>query len=296
MEIQQLYYFASIYRTKNITRSAEECHISTQGISVSLHRLENELGQKLFERTSKGLVPTASADYLILRARRILASRDECIDFFLRNKSPERVCRISLAQGTIEEYAGPALKKFKDTFPEVQIEIHEGTDKNCIEDVLIGTTELAVVGGPVDQDLFRAVELLSVRYALITPVDSPWASSKEITIPELKSIPISILESGNSTNSTLMALCDREGFEPNIFCIPQYVLALFSLVENGLCSGIVTESLAHRMKNPNISIVPISHPDYFWKISIIHNKNAVLSKESKAMWDVMTGLKKKLGA
>lgn len=287
MEMQQLHYFASVYKSKNLTRSAEECHISAQGISVSIHRLEDELGEKLFVRTSKGLIPTEYADFLFLRAQRILASRDECLDFFFKNKKPEKICRIALAQGTIEEYAGPILKKYRDKFPDVRLDIHEGNDKNCIDDLLTGTTELALVVGPVDRELFDIVELLSVRYVLITPYGSPWAEKESISISDLRSIPIAIQSSENSTNSTLMALCSREGFEPDIFCIPRYVLALFSLVENGMCSGVVTESLARRMANPNISIVPISNAEYRWKISLIKNKNAEISAEASEMWNIM---------
>ena len=288
MEMQQLYYFSSIYRTKNITRSAEECHISTQGISVSLHRLEDELGQKLFERTSKGLVPTRNADYLFVRAQRILTSRDECIDYFSKNGQPEKICRISLAQGTIEEYAGPVLRRYQNAFPAVRLDIHEQADKGCIEDVLTGATELAVVGGPVDRELFDAVELMEAGYALIAPVGTPLAGKERVTLAELRSVPIAILDSGNSTNSTLMELFAREGCEPNIFCIPRYVLALFSLVENGLCSGVVTETLARRMASQNIAIVPIHHPDYRWQISMIKNRGALLSREGEEMWGLLS--------
>lgn len=288
MEMQQLHYFASVYKCKNLTRAAEECHISAQGISVSIHRLEEELGEKLFMRTSKGLLPTKYADFLFLRAQRILASRDECLDFFLKNKSPEKICRIALAQGTIEEYAGPFLKKYRDKFPDVQLDIHESNDKNCIDSLLTGTTELALVVGPVDRELFDVIELFSVDYVLITPSDSPWAQEESISISDLRSIPIAILSSENSMNSALMVLCGKEGFELDIFCIPRYVLSLFSLVENGLCSGIVTDSLAHRMANPNIAIVPIGHADYKWKISLIKNKNADISPEAEGMWNIMT--------
>jgi len=287
MEMQQLHYFASVYKSRSITHSAEECHISTQGISVSIHRLEDELGEKLFERTSKGLVPTMYADFLFVRAQRILSSRDECIDFFNKNKRPEDICKISLAQGTIEEYAGPIIKEYRDSFPHVHLEIQEGPDKKCIDDVLLGNAELAVVGGPLDKELFDIVELFTVGYALITPTSSPWAQLESILISDLRSIPISILSSENSTNSMLMNFCSQEGFEPEIFCVPHYVLSLFSLVENGLSSGVVTESLARRMAKPEITIVPIRNQNYFWKLSLIKTKNAVLSKAASNMWNFM---------
>ena len=54
MEIRQLKYFMEIYKYRSFSRAAEVCFISSQGISMAILRLEEELACKLFERTSKG--------------------------------------------------------------------------------------------------------------------------------------------------------------------------------------------------------------------------------------------------
>ena len=86
MEIRQLKYFSEIYKYRNFSRAAEVCFISSQGISMAMLRLEEELGCKLFLRTAKGLMPTPQGEYLYPRAQQILALTDECTAYFTKGR------------------------------------------------------------------------------------------------------------------------------------------------------------------------------------------------------------------
>ena len=287
MELQQLRYFVSIYNNKNLTKAAEECFLSVQGISASMHRLETELGEKLFARTQKGIIPTEHAEYLYPRAKRMLAARDECLDFFSAHRRSGATCRISLAQGTIEEYAGPVLKQYKSLWPDLHLAIHEASDKQCEDDILYGISELAIVASPFDPETYDHIHLLSIRHALITPRDGPLADREHVRIADLKGVPLCILSKENRTNSSLITLCEREGFRPEVVFTAEYVLAMFAIVENGLCSGITTESLARRLAREQVRTVPIDNENYLWSIYLIKSKNKRLSEPAERMWELM---------
>ena len=131
VEIRQLRYVAEIYKYRNFTRAAEACHISTQGISMALLRLEEELGCRLFLRTAKGLLPTPQGEYLFPRAQQILALSEECEAYFKKGADKEGFLSVLLSLGTIEEFAGVPIARFKEAHPNIHLDIHETFDVIC---------------------------------------------------------------------------------------------------------------------------------------------------------------------
>ena len=62
MNQKQMQYFVTVYQTQNIQAAAEQLFVTRQGVSKVLRLLEEELGQVLFRRSSKGVSPTDYAD------------------------------------------------------------------------------------------------------------------------------------------------------------------------------------------------------------------------------------------
>ena len=80
MESRQLQYFLAIASCGSMSKAAEILHISQPALSSALRNLENEIGQKLFDRVGKKLVINENGRYLAEQARaafNILARRNK---------------------------------------------------------------------------------------------------------------------------------------------------------------------------------------------------------------------------
>ena len=77
LEIDQLVHFLKVTETENITRAGEELGLSQPAVSRSLQRLEEEIGQPLFERQSRKMVLTEAGEILVSRARQIMTIIDD---------------------------------------------------------------------------------------------------------------------------------------------------------------------------------------------------------------------------
>ena len=69
MNQKQLQYFVTVYQTQNIKTAADTLYVSRQGVSKVIRLLEEELGQPLFIRSIKGVIPTDYATTLLPHAK-----------------------------------------------------------------------------------------------------------------------------------------------------------------------------------------------------------------------------------
>src|SRR3954467_11123368 len=76
LKLRQLSLLQAIDRHRTLGRVAAEMQLSQPAISKALHEVEDIFGSKLFERTTRGLVPTAAGDAVLHHARRCLAELD----------------------------------------------------------------------------------------------------------------------------------------------------------------------------------------------------------------------------
>src|SRR5213593_3075622 len=77
MEMHQFRYFIAVAKTGSFSRAAEECHVSQPSLSQQILKLEDELGEKLFERLRRRTVLTAAGELFRQRAERIAQEVEE---------------------------------------------------------------------------------------------------------------------------------------------------------------------------------------------------------------------------
>ena len=100
MRIEQLEYIVSVAETRSFSKTAQDLHISQSAISQSVLKLEEELGVKIFERSSLGVKPTAEGKVLITDASNVLIKlkklQDNASAF---RKSGQNELKIGLVTG-----------------------------------------------------------------------------------------------------------------------------------------------------------------------------------------------------
>ncbi|SHI07765.1 DNA-binding transcriptional regulator, LysR family [Sporobacter termitidis DSM 10068] len=281
MEIRQLKYFAEIYKYRNFSRAAEACFISSQGISMAILRLEEELSCKLFVRTAKGLTPTAQGEYLYPRAQQILTLLEECETYFKKGAGKEGFLTVMLSIGTIEEFAGVPIAQFREKHPNVHLDVQETFDVVCDTSVENGIVEMALTVGPVDVKKFDFELLFTSRHALIVHKDHPLANRESISIADLQDVPMAVMRDSTKTYQIYRDACRRAGFEPSVSIFADNILLVYYLAEMNQSAGISTLALANRLSRPNLRAIPFDDPAFDWSIYLIKQKNAKLSPEAK---------------
>jgi len=107
MDTRLLRHFTAVYEERNITRAAKRCFISQPALSSSIAQLEEQLGIQAFERSKKGVQPTAQAETLYPTAIRILRELDELPAQF-SEESPIRELTLAI-MADISHYQSAAF-------------------------------------------------------------------------------------------------------------------------------------------------------------------------------------------
>lgn len=161
MTLQQLRYLVGIVDAGlNITAAAERLFTSQPGISKQLRLLEDELGLQLFARKGKSLSGiTPAGKEVIARARRILRETDN-IRSLAENLAGEQEGTLSIATThTQARYVlPPIVRGFREHFPNVSLQLHQGTSEQIAGLVEDGRVDLAIATG--SQELFPELVML----------------------------------------------------------------------------------------------------------------------------------------
>ena len=146
MELHQLRYFLAVARTCNFSRAAEQCHVAQPSLSQQIMKLEDELGERLFERTKREVALTPAGELFRAHAERVLEEVELARDK-VREVGGLVRGRVTLgALPTVAPYYLPArLRAFTAKFPGVEVVVHEDTTAQLTVAVLAKDIDLRVL-------------------------------------------------------------------------------------------------------------------------------------------------------
>ncbi|MCX4655902.1 LysR family transcriptional regulator [Streptomyces microflavus] len=190
MELQQMRYVIAVAETNNFTRAAQRCLVVQSALSHQIARLENELGARLFERTSRRVRLTPAGAAFLPVAR-------QCLDAAERAAAEVAAAvgevRGRLAVGLIPTVAAvdipTVLKKFHQLHPKARISLGVGASNELVEQVKLGEIEVAFLGIPVTArpQGVLARELARERLVAVVSPDHPLAGETSVDLRRLSS-------------------------------------------------------------------------------------------------------------
>ena len=149
MNLKELNYIVTIADEGSISRAAEKLYMAQSSLSQFLQLYEAELGAPLFMRTSRGVRPTASGSVFLNHARQILLQyhRAQSELWDIEELSGGRIeLGISTFRGTY--LLPPVLKRFRDLYPRIHVEITEKDSMYLEEMILEGFLDMALLALP----------------------------------------------------------------------------------------------------------------------------------------------------
>ena len=165
MKLQQLRYIIEIANHNlNVSQTAEHLFTSQPGISKQVRQLEEELGVKIFERSGKNFVRITPAGKRIIDYANQMFSLVKGIRSIAQEYSDPTRGELSISTTHTQAcYALPkVLKLFMERYPNVHVELHQGSPTQIKEDLVQGRCTFAIA--TESHDMFEGLVSLPCYY------------------------------------------------------------------------------------------------------------------------------------
>jgi LysR family hydrogen peroxide-inducible transcriptional activator len=213
MELDQLRHFLKVAEHSNFTRAAEDIALSQPALSRSVGRLEEELGQPLFERQTRSVSLTDAGHLLLERAQQILLLVDDTKALFNDDGQTGRI-RVA-AIPTIAPYFLPErLKRFHREFPNASVIVHEDTTENLLKKLNDGLVDVMIAALPIEARYLQIEKLFDEELLLVTAKENPLAKRKSIQLHDIESLPFVLLGEAHCLTDSIVSFCRQKSFHP----------------------------------------------------------------------------------
>lgn len=221
MDVRQLTYFVAVAEEGHFGRAADRVHIAQPPLSQQIKKLEDELGVRLFDRTSRKVSLTRAGEALYERATDILA-RVAAAEEHLKAMASGRRGRLGVG------FVGPAMdsrlpdavRAYRESNPDVELTLRQLSTINQLEEVHDGRLDVGFVRlfDEKPQALERRL-FLQEEYVLALPRSHRLATKTgPVHLADLADEPWIIFprESGPKLYDSIMDACRTVGFTPRI--------------------------------------------------------------------------------
>lgn len=185
MDLAELEVFLTVTREGRFSRAAEKMHRTQSAVSQTIRKLEEELGEPLFDRSSREGALTDAGRVLQEYAERLLNLRAGAHDALKELREVQRGQLVIAANEFTALYLLPVLGNFRRLHPMIKITVLRSLGSRIGDQVLRHAADFGVLSFDPQEPLLSSVVVYSDELSFVVPPSHPLAGSKEISIKQL---------------------------------------------------------------------------------------------------------------
>lgn len=284
MEIRILRYFLEIAREENMTRAASRLHISQPSLSRQMKELEEELGKKLFTRSSYSIHLTDEGMLLRKRAEDLLAMADKITnEFQTMDDITGGDIYIGCAESYLIKYLAAAVRELNHRYPGIHYHITSGDTAIVAERLERGLIDMAFIAEPPDLSKYIYLEIPeSDTWGALMRSDCPLAQKAEISLDDL--IPYPLFCSEQSVKADLPRWCGEKVDQLQIMATFNLSNNAAVFVREGLGIALTFDKLIETTPDSSLCFRPIV-PALHTKMYVIWKKYQVFTPAAGLLLD-----------
>ncbi|HKJ22086.1 MAG TPA: HTH-type transcriptional regulator CysB [Gammaproteobacteria bacterium] len=263
MKLHQLRYVREVARCGlNVSAAAKALHTAQPGVSNQIRMLEDELSLQIFERNGKRLVGiTQPGRAIIAMAERIFRELDNIRQVGLEFTN-EASGSLSIATThTQARYALPeAIKAFTRQYPNVGLQIHQGSPTQICEMALNGVADIAIATEGID--LFEELVMLPCyqwNRCVVAPRSHPILQDNPLSLEAIASYPIVTYDFAFAGRSKINQAFAGKNLKPNVVLTAIDSDVIKTYVELGLGIGLLAKMAYDPQRDTGLGVADASH-------------------------------------
>lgn len=290
MDLDQLKLFVDLVRVQSFTKAAEINYLTQPAVSLSIQKLEDELGCKLLERTTRKVLVTEEGRIMHDYARDILGKVQEARAVLLERQD-KMLGTLSLATvHSVGLHELPVyLKEYIRRYPEVSIHIDYRLADAVANAVIEGDVDLGIIAYPEERNNLTLIRFFEDELVLICNRDHPLSAREALPLSALDRQAFIAFEAELPTRRHIDQVLREHGIRVDVRMQCDNIEILKKMVEVGLGVSLVPAfTVRDELQRGTLASIEITDHKIRRPLGIIHRKGKSLSRPQRAFVELLT--------
>ena len=287
MELSQLEVFLAVARERRFSRAADKLFRTQSAVSQTIRKLEDELGEALFDRSSREGVLTDAGKVLFEYAEKLINLRGEAAESLSELRELQTGKLVIAANEFTVLYLLPVLAEFRRVHPMIKITVERALGSHIPDDVLRYAVEFGVLSYEPQEPNLHSIVVFLDELVFVVPPKHPLATTRQVSIRQLGAesfvahiVPSPYREKVIQQFKTHKTPLHMDLELPTLQAIKQYVA-----MGNGV--ALIPEiSVETEIARGELVRIPVKELQLKRKLRLIYRKGANLSHAARAFLKV----------
>lgn len=281
---RQLRVFSEVARHLSFAKAAQALHLTPPAVTMQVKELEGHVGLPLFERRGRQVSLTTPGEYILVYARRMLATLKDAEDAAARLKRVE-AGKLTIGMVSTAKYFLPRLlAEFRQEHEGVEIRLQEGNREQLVRLLQANEVDIAVMGRPPRELATRAEPFAAHPHVFVAPVDHPLVRQGGSPAAEaLRPYDFIVREPGSGTRAAMQRFLDEAHVEPHVVMEMASNESIKQAVMAGMgISFLSLHTLRLELDNRLLALVDVEGSPVLRAWNVVHTLSKVLSPAAEA--------------
>lgn len=286
--VRQLQAFMAVYRLRKLSAAAAQLFVTQSAISVLIRQLEDGLGVRLFDRTTRSLQPTAAAREAVVVAERILRDLDT-LSAGCRDARELRRGQISLVMTpTLAAMLLPAaIRAFSQAHPGIQVQVRDCAPDQFLPHIVGEQADFGIGTPEHAGDEVQLETLLRDHLALVCNPEHTLARRTRVRWKDLEGVPVITGRAGYGVRHLVDTTAANAGVTLSVANEVSFQSTALWMVECGLAAAIMPTAYARAQGHASLQIRPLQEPRVRRDVYVVTKRGRPLSPACEAFVSVL---------
>jgi DNA-binding transcriptional LysR family regulator len=290
VDLGQLEAFVQVANQRSFSRAAEALFLTQPSVTARIQALERDLGERLFERSGRGIRLTEVGECFLPHAERVLQALNTGRDAIDSLRNLHSGSLVLASATTVSTYVLPGLlKTFRARYPRIEVSVRTGRSEQVLQMMLADEAQVGLVRAVYHQDI-ETKGLIEDELVLVANANHDLAGKGSVTVEQLGDHPFIFFDRNSSYYSLAQGIFRQHGVVPRTQMELDSMEATKKMVEEGLGIAMLPKvALERELKEGILRVIEIENmPNPTRQIALISRRSRPLGPVAQAFVDIVT--------
>ncbi|MDQ9172408.1 LysR family transcriptional regulator [Oxalobacteraceae bacterium R-40] len=280
---RQLRVFSEVARHLSFARAAENLHLTPPAVTMQIKELESHVGLPLFERQGRQISLTTTGEYMLVYARRILATLKDAEDVAARLQGAETgMLKIGFVS-TAKYFMMKMIADFRDLHEGVDLHLQLGNRDELVSLLQSNEVDIAVMGRPPRETQLRAEPFAAHPHVFVAAPQHRLLSESRLSVEDLRLQDFIVREPGSGTRAAMQKFFDDARITPRFKIQLHSNETIKQAVMAGLGIGFLSmHTIGIELDQGRIAMLNVEGTPVVRAWNLVHTHSKTLSPATEA--------------